>query len=109
MGRTALLALLIGLAIGLSLGFNPTTHRELLRWWDRELAAQANGKPHAAAAIRQLDSRLARSLQSSPKPLAHPGSQTNTVPTSRQIGAELQAFWLALQHIWLSFWAKLGA
>lgn len=102
-----LLLLVVGLAVGLYLGFNPVTRRDLTRWWNREIASQGAGKPHAAAAIRQLDSRLARSLKSSPKPLARTAPQTNTVPTTGQIGAELHAFWLALQRIWLTLWAQL--
>jgi hypothetical protein len=108
MGRTVLFSLLMGLAVGLWLGFNPSTHRSLLRWWDREMAAQVSGKPHAAAAIRELDSRLARSLQAPPRPPARRSGQPETVPTANQIGAELHAFWLALQRIWLNFWRKLG-
>lgn len=104
--RTVLL-LVVGLAVGLYLGFNPVTHRDLTRWWNREVTSQPTGKPHAAATIRQLNSQLARSLKSSPKPLAQTTPQANTVPTTNQIGAELHAFWLALQRTWLTFWAQL--
>lgn|SRR5512142_424391 len=107
MGRAAFLFLLVGLALGLWLGFNPAAHRDIVRWWNREVAAQTDGKPHAAAAVRQLNSRLTRSLENSPKPLARSGSQPNSVPTLNQIGAELHAFWLALERIWLNFAAKL--
>lgn len=107
MGRTGLLFLLIGLAAGLWLGFNPTTHRDLVRWWNREVASEASGKPVAGLSARQLNSRLARSLRSSPQPLAQPEAQRNTVPTWNQIVAELHAFWLALEQVWLNFLAQL--
>ena len=107
MRTSALLFLIIGLAAGLWLGFNPTTHRDLARWWNRETASQADGKSHTAFSIPQFSSQLNRPLRSSPKPLARPGAQTNTVPTLNQIGAELHAFWLALERAWLNFLAQI--
>ncbi len=107
MTKYAVLFLLVGLAVGLWLGFNPAAHRDVVRWWNRVSLNQVGYKPHAAVVARQLGSRLNRALQSSPKPLAQPSEQPNTVPTLREIGAELHAFWLALEHIWLSFWAQL--
>ena len=107
MRMSALLFLLIGLAVGLYLGFNPTTRRDLTHWWNRETASQVDGKSQAALGIRQLNSQLNRSLRSSPKPLSQPGAQQNNVPTTGQIGNELHAFWLALERIWLNFLAQL--
>ena len=107
MRMSALLFALIGLAVGLYLGFNPVAHRDLVRWWNRETANQVDGRTHDAFSIRQWNSQLNRSLQSSPKPLVQTGAQRSTVPTLTQIGDELHAFWLALEHVWLSFLAQL--
>src|SRR5512140_1974481 len=100
----ALLFLVIGLALGLWLGFNPAAHRSLVRWWNREETARVSGRPLASLNVRPLE----RSLKSSQKPLAQTGSQTNTIPTTGQIGSELHAFELALQRIWLELLGKLG-
>ena len=107
MRMSAFLFLLIGLAVGLYLGFNPTTRRDLTRWWNRETASQVDGKAHTGFTIGRLNSQLNRSLQSSPKPLAQTGAERSTVPTATQIGSELHAFWLALERIWLNFLAQL--
>ncbi len=107
MRMNTLLFLVIGLAVGLWLGFNPTTHRDLVRWWDRETANQARGSAQTGFTIGQLNSRLNRSLRTSPKPLAQPGAQTDNVPTSNQILVELHAFWLALERVWLNFLAQI--
>ncbi len=108
MRMSGLLLLLVGLAIGLYLGFNPAAHRDLVRWWDRETAAsRSEHSGQTGFSVGRLNSQLARSLRTSPKPLAEPGAQTNTVPTSNQIGDELHAFWLALERLWLSFLAQL--
>ena len=103
MRTSALLFLVVGLAIGLWLGFNPTSHRDLVRWWDRETSSRAERN----LGVSQLNSRLSRSLQNSPKPLAQPGAQTDTVPTTGQIGTELHAFWVALERVWLNLLAQL--
>ncbi len=105
--RFALLFLLIGLAVGLWLGFNPDTHRELVRWWDR---TERNGTAAAVPGIvntRQLSRKAGRLLQSAPRPQPAPQSQPSVVPTNPQISAELQTFWNALQRMWLQFVASL--
>ena len=107
MGRSALLFLLIGLAVGLWLGFNPAAHRAVVQWWNREAATRSAANPANPLGIRQLNSRVARSLRSSPKPLVQPSAQTNKIPTLTQIGDELHTFWLALERVWLNFWAQL--
>ncbi len=108
MRMSGLLLLVVGLAIGLYLGFNPTTHRDLVRWWDRETATSRSERGgQTGFSIGQFNSGLARSLRTSPKPLAQPGAQTSTVPTSNQIGTELHAFWLALERIWLNLLIEL--
>ncbi len=106
MGKFGLLFLVIGLAVGLWLGFNPTTHRDLVRWWGREVAREASATPVAGLTVRNFNSRLARSLRSSPQPLAQPSAQRNTVPTWNQILAELHTFWLELERIWLNILAQ---
>ncbi len=105
--RFTLLFLLIGLAVGLWLGFDPATHRDLVRWWDR---TERNGAASTLPGIvntRQLSRKAGRLLQTSPKPQQAPQDQPSVVPTSRDISVELQAFWNALQRIWLQFLASL--
>jgi hypothetical protein len=107
MGRSAILLALLGLAVGLWLGFNPTTHRELNRWWTRTTAGQASAGPSSAANLRQLDRRLNQFLRTQPRPASQPQAASSPVPTARQISATLQAFWHALQQIWARLLMKL--
>ncbi len=103
MGRMVVLFLAVGLAVGLWLGFNPTTHRELVRWWDRTTTSHTARNPSLATDIRRLD----RALRSTPRPQPEPASQPAAIPSAAQIHAELQTFWNALRQLWLSFLAKL--
>ncbi len=106
MGRFAVLFLLIGLAVGLYLGFNPTTHRQLVRWWDHERITQTSARPTPLVDMRGLNARVNRLLRTASTPRSEPTSKPETVPSSNQISAELQAFWNALRQIWLNFIAQ---
>ncbi len=103
MQKYGLLLLIAGLAIGLWLGFNPAAHREVVRLWREATVSQARGKPTSAQlSIRRLDTQIARLFRTTPRAQVTTRSQPNTVPGWSQIVAMLQAFWHALQRIWLS-------
>ncbi len=107
MGRTGVILLIVGLAVGLFLGFNPSTHRAIVRWWDRETRIQGRAEPHTAFSLRQLDKSVARLFRTAPRPETPPKSENPRLVTWDQIVAAFQAFWHALEQIWLSFIAKL--
>jgi hypothetical protein len=111
MGKSALLLILVGLVVGLWLGFNPTTHRELVRWWDRTTAAsqaRASGTPSADVSLRQLDRRIARWFRTETRPPSTPPASSSPVPTGNEILSTLQAFWHALEQVWVRFLLNLG-
>ncbi len=102
MSKFGVLFLLIGLAIGLFLGFNPATHRDLVREWNRARIGQASGSPSLTTTVVR---RAGRFLRSSPKVQAEP----TPVPSGTQIQAELQALWNALRQLGLNFIARFRA
>ena len=111
MGKMAVLLMLAGLAVGLWLGFNPATHKELVRLWNSTSVtgvprAHGGGSP-ALISLRQLDARVSRFFRSAPRVQAEPKSQPETSPAWTQISAALQALWRALERIWLSILAKI--
>ena len=108
MARSAVLFVLVGLAVGLWLGFNPTTHRDLERWWARNTTRQTAGTPGAALSLRQVDRRVTAWFRSAARPSNPPPAQTNSVPNWHQVSTTLQDFVRALQQIWLEFQVKLG-
>ena len=110
MGRMGVLLVLAGLAVGLWLGFNPATHKELVRLWNSTsatAASPARGRSPGLISLRQLDARVARFFRSAPKVQAEPKSQPETPSAWTQISAALQALWHALERIWLSILAKI--
>ena len=108
MGKSAILLILVGLAAGLWLGFNPTTHRDIQRWWTRTAAGQETVRPSAAVNLRQLDRRFTLWLRTASRPENPPAASSSPAPTGTQISATVQAFFNALQRLWLQFLLKLG-
>ena len=114
MRRYSLLLILAGLAVGLFLGFNPTTHRDIARWWSSATAQaavsqrQANRTPAPLISLRQFDNSVARLFRTATRPQTSVRSEPATLPGWSQIVAALQAFWHALQQIWLSLVASFG-
>lgn len=107
MRNYSLLLILAGLAVGLFLGFNPTTHRDLVRWWDSTAAKQGQAqRTPAVISLRQFDSSVARLFRTSPRPQSSTRSEPATLPGWSQIVAALQTLWHSLQRIWLSLVAS---
>ena len=117
MGKFAILFLLAGLVVGLWLGFNPTTHNQLVRAWNQarvnETRPRASSSP--GLSLRQLDTKVSVWLKSAQRPQAQTqttsrtstSTSTSTSSIGRQISAALQAFWSALQRLWLNFVARI--
>lgn len=110
MGRSAVLLVLIGLVVGLWLGFNPSTHRALVRWWDHTSMGQARAAETQTGTVdlRQLDRRITRWFRTEARPQSTPPASKNPVPTGNEISSTLQAFWHALEQIWVRLLLNLG-
>ncbi len=108
MGRIAVLFVLAGLAVGLWLGFNPSTHRELVRLWDNATVSQARTRRTTTVfSLRQLDQSVARLFRSTPRAGVTPRTEPSTSTAWNQFVALLQSFWHALERIWASLTAKV--
>ncbi len=110
MGRYAVLLLLVGLAVGLWLGFNPATHRALVRWWDRTNASEARTRetPTATISLTQIDRSINRWFRTATQPQSPPREKSSPAPSSNQVVSLLQAFWHALEQAWARLLVSLG-
>jgi len=108
MNRFAILFLLVGLAVGLWLGFNPAAHRAVVRWWDSTNSSRATASQTPLVNVQGVNRSINRLLRSSPRPQPTRAPQTTTVPSGTQITAELQLLWNAIQRLWLSFIAQFS-
>jgi hypothetical protein len=106
MGKSAVLLLIAGLAVGLWLGFNPTTHKDLVKFWDSTKASQVQAKPSADVNLRNIDTKVALWFRTATKTTA-PKSQPTSPAVSNQISAAWKAFWSALQKLWMNFLASI--
>ena len=108
MGRFSAVFLLVGLAIGLWLGFEPTMHRQVMQWWDRTSSNRQTASLPTLFNVRPLDQRVNRFLRTTPKPQPAPASKPGTLPTGSQITADIQALFNALHKMWLTLVAKIN-
>lgn len=103
----ALLLIVIGLGVGLWLGFDPTAHKETIQNWDKARAVFVQVKSGTGTNIDSWDTHLTTWFRSSPRPQPAPLSQPSASVGSKQISTALQTFWHSVQRIWLSILAKL--
>ena len=99
MNRSPILLLIAGLAIGLFLGFNPTAHKDLVRFWSNATkTSQGHAQPVAALDLRQLDRKVTVWFRTTSRAQVTSPSRPGTLPIWKQISAALQAFWNAVQR-----------
>ena len=106
MGKSSVLLLIAGLAVGLWLGFNPTTHKDLVKFWENTKASQVQAKPNAEVSFRNIDTKVALWFRTATRTTA-PKPEPTSPAVSNQISAAWKAFWSALQRIWLNFLASI--
>ncbi len=98
---TAGLLLVVGLASGLWLGFNPKMHQQIVQDWNRASVSVAHvglgtsAKPSALQPIA---------------PTSKPSSQTqfNVSATWKQISVAFEGFWRSIQRLFLNTSARVG-
>ena len=119
MTRAAVLFLILGLAVGLWLGFNPQAHQQTIQQWDSVKSAFLNLKSGSSVQIRGLSSQTAStsSSKSSPKsrhapesqPAVSTPSQPNASTAWKQVTTAFESFWSSLQGIWANITAKINS
>ncbi len=104
------LLLILGLAVGLWLGFNPQAHKQTLQTWDQTKAAFLQIKTETTAKLHDWNSHTASWLKSSPKAETKPQAKPSSPSSAwKQITTAFEAFWNSMQRIWTNITAKLGS
>jgi hypothetical protein len=122
MTRSTVLLLIVGLAIGLWLGFNPQAHQQTVQQWDSIKSSFLKFKTGASSNLPGLNFNSTSTTQTSSKskskfasqpqqPTAqHPTTQQPTPSFDwKQITTAFAPIWNSLQSIWASIMAKIGA
>lgn len=102
MFKFAGLLLLLGLAVGLWLGFNPQAHREALQSWDGAKAVSVNIQTQVSAKLHEWTGQSGSQEQSAPNSAPRP-----TETAWGQLTSILHTLWSSIQRFWLSISAKL--
>ncbi len=108
MAKSVVLFLMLGLAIGLWLGFNPQAHSQTIQKWDSVKTAYLKIKAETTAKIQGLNSHLTLSLPSSPKSSSAPPSQPAVSSAWKQVSTAFEVIWSSMQKFWTNATAKIG-
>ena len=105
MSKAAGISLLVlGLAVGLWLGFNPKAHQETLRDWNRATASVAHLKITNAVKPRA-------SQASQPSAFKLPSISVSKVSTSaawKQVSAAFETLWRSVESLWVRATASIS-
>ncbi len=95
------LLVVVGLAVGLWLGFNPRAHQQVVQSWDQARVAFV----HATASLH-LSPKVGLTAKTTThvQPITAPPSATNAW---RQISTAFESLVTSLQRLWLNISAKI--
>ena len=95
------LLLVLGLAVGLWLGFNPKAHQETVRDWDRAAAAVAHVRLTGAVKTPALRAPVVKI-----KPISLP--RVSTTAAWQQVVAAFEQLWHSVHSAWVRASASIG-
>ena len=102
MSKTAgVLLLVLGLTVGLWLGFNPKAHQATVRDWDRAKAAVAHVRLTSAVRLPAPQPPVVRTKTSSLP-------QVSTSAAWKEVSAAFDTLWHSVESIWLRLTASIG-
>jgi len=108
MTKSATLLLIVGLAVGLWLGFNPQAHAQIVKDWGRAKTSYVQFKAQASTQVRHLDTKVSAVGKSSPKAEPVSQSQPNVSAAWKQISTAFETLWSSVQRTWSNITAKIG-
>ena len=125
MVKSAVLLLVVGLAAGLWLGFNPQAHQETLQKWDSvkseymkitadsNLKVQSSNTTQATSQVRTYSksrskSEPATATQPQTQAPSQPAISINWNQISTQISTAFETAWNSLQGFWANVVAKIN-
>ena len=101
MSRSAGLLLILGLALGLWIGFNPQAHQQTVQAWNQAKSSYVSFQSRADVKVQNWTSNLDTHVQVNPGP-AQPVTASKTW---KEVSSALDMFWNSMQRIWTSFTA----
>lgn len=97
------LLLLLGIAVGLWLGFNPQAHQKMLENWGEAKSAYLRIQTQAKAKFNGLALQLSSSKQSASS------SAPKWVNTAwRQLASIFNTIWISVRRLWLSISSNIN-
>lgn len=98
MSRSAGLLLVLGLAFGLWVGFNPQAHRQAVQTWEEAKADYVHFQSQAAVKVGDWTSNVGENTQVQVN--SKPAQPLTSSPAWKQLSSALDAFWNSVQRMW---------
>ena len=107
MFRSAGFLLIIGLAIGLFLGFNPQAHQATIQKWDSARSSYLKFMANATAKVQGLNSHITSTAQSGSRVTNQP--QTSVSSSWNQVSTAFENLWASVQKFFANVTAKINS
>ncbi len=98
--RSAALLFVLGIALGLWLGFDPQAHAQVVRFWDQMRAAYASLQTKTSVTIHNSTAGTKTSQPAG-------SSTTTTSNVWKQLSSIFTSLWNSLHGLWLEISTKL--
>lgn len=104
MSRSAGLLLILGLALGLWVGFNPQAHQQAVQSWDRAKSSYVSFQSQAGVKVQKWTSNLDAHARVN----SGPAQPVTTSKTLKEASSALDTFWNSVQRMWSNLTAQIS-
>jgi len=118
MARSGVLLLILGLAVGLWLGFDPQAHQQTVQQWDSIKTSFTNTTAQTNLKLPSVSSNTTTTTTTSNKKGSKSSSSTSTTSSSpgqpsfsldwNRVTTAFHDIWTSLQRTWASITAKIN-
>jgi hypothetical protein len=118
MARSGVLLLILGLVVGLWLGFDPQAHQQTVQQWDSIKTSFMNTKAQTNLKLPSLSSNTTTTTTTSNKKGSKSSNSTSTTSSSpsqpsfsldwNRVTTAFQDIWTSLQRTWANITAKIN-
>ncbi len=119
MARSTVLFLILGLAVGLWLGFNPQAHQQTVQQWDSIKTSFMNTKAQTNLKLPNLSSNTTTTTSAASNKKDSKSSNSTSTTTSspsqpsfsfdwNRVTTAFQDIWSSLQRTWANITAKIN-
>jgi hypothetical protein len=108
MARYTVMFLILGLAVGLWLGFNPQAHQQTVQQWDSVKSAFLKTKTETTLKIPSLNSNSTTTVQKGSKSTTTAPNQPSFSQDWNRVSTAFEDIWISMQRFWANITARIN-